>query len=49
MSSEISHLVELSMKHLYNWFLTESGKPLKLVLGGMGIVELSISSHEQTQ
>ena len=34
MSSEISYLVELSMKHLYNWVLTESGKPLKPVLGG---------------
>ena len=32
-----------------NVVLTESRKLLKLVLGGMRIVALSISSHEQTQ
>ena len=29
--------------------MTESRIPLKPVLGGVGIVALSISSHEQTQ
>ena len=31
------------------WVLGEGGVPLKPVLGGMIIVALSISSHEQTQ
>ena len=31
-----------------HWNLLESRIPLKSVLGGMGIVALSISSHEQT-
>ena len=30
------------------WVLTESSIPLKAVLGGVRIVVLSISSHEQT-
>ena len=30
------------------WVLTESRIPIKPVLGGMRIVALSISSHEQT-
>ena len=31
------------------WVLTESKIPLKRVLGGIRIVALSISSHEQAQ
>ena len=31
------------------WVLTEKIIPLKLVLGGVRIVALSVSSHEQTQ
>ena len=31
------------------WVLKESTIPLKLVLGGVGIVALTISSHKQTQ
>ena len=31
------------------WVVTENRIPLKLMLGGMKIVALSISSHEQTQ
>ena len=32
-----------------SWVLTESRIPLKPILGGVRIVALSISSHEQTQ
>ena len=32
-----------------NWVLTESRIPLKPVLGGVRIVTLCISSHEQTK
>ena len=31
------------------WVLTENRIPLKLVLGGVRIVALSVSFHEQTQ
>ena len=39
------HIMDIQEK----WVLTESRIPLKPVLGGVRIVALSISSHEQTQ